>query len=196
MKNLIILLVSFFSIVAITKSSAQPSNPVSRVLVFNGDDIIGIENAVTVPEGKFWTIKATRGVYKFGFPNQQQEIYEYGITENGIPENFKLYESGSNYTNPFILIYEHNLITDTSMGYNSFEQFRDKIKLFPNPTTSEVAFNSEKTYEIQVFDILGNKVVELVGNSINMEHLSNATYVVKALDVETQESLSYKVIKK
>jgi hypothetical protein len=38
--------------------------------------------------------------------------------------------------------------------------------------------------------------MELVGNSINMEHLSNATYIVNALDVETQESLSYKVIKK
>ena len=54
----------------------------------------------------------------------------------------------------------------------------------------------EKTYEIEVFAILGNKVMELVGNSIKMEHLSNATYIVNALDVETQESLSYKVIKK
>ena len=162
----------------------------------DGEDIIGIENAVTVPEAKFWTIKAQRGVYKFGFPNQETEIGNYGITEHGIPENFKLYEYASNYTNPFIIIYEHNLITDSSMGYNDFEQFRDKIKLFPNPTTSEVALNSEKTYEIEVFDILGNKVIELVGNSINMEHLSNATCIVNALDVESRESLSYKVIKK
>ena len=68
------------------------------------------------------------------------------------------------------------------------------MKLFHNPTTSEVALNSEKPYEIKVFDILGNKVMELVGNSINMEH--NATCKVNALGVESQESLGYKVIKK
>jgi hypothetical protein len=38
--------------------------------------------------------------------------------------------------------------------------------------------------------------MELVGNSINMEHLSNATYKVNALGLESQESLGYKVIKK
>ena len=49
--------------------------------------------------------------------------------------------------------------------------------------------------KLRVFDILGNKVMGMTGNSINMEHLSNATYIVNALDVETQESLSYKVIR-
>ena len=46
------------------------------------------------------------------------------------------------------------------------------------------------------FYIFGNKVMELVGNSINTEHLCIATYIVNALNVETQESLGYKVINK
>ena len=58
-----------------------------------------------------------------------------------------------------------------------------------------IALNSEKDYKIEVFDLLGNKVMELTGNTINMKYLSNATYIVNALDLETKETLSYKVIK-
>ena len=34
------------------------------------------------------------------------------------------------------------------------------------------------------------------GNSINMAHLSNSTYIINALDEETNERFLYKVIKK
>ena len=44
--------------------------------------------------------------------------------------------------------------------------------------------------------MLGNKVMELTGNTIDMSHLSSATYIVKAFDKIEQEHLSYKVIKK
>jgi hypothetical protein len=37
--------------------------------------------------------------------------------------------------------------------------------------------------------------MEFKGNSINVEHLSSATYIVNAIDLETKERLSYKVIK-
>ena len=98
--------------------------------------------------------------------------------------------------NAFLILYVHEYASRDLHLATTEAELDNSVKLFPNPTTSEVALNSEKTYEIEVFDILGNKVMELVGNSINMEHLSNATYIVNALDVETQESLSYKVIKK
>ena len=75
------------------------------------------------------------------------------------------------------------------MGYNNdFEPFNDRIKLFPNPTSSEVALNSDKDYQIEVYDLLGNKVMELTGNTIDMEHLSSATYIVNALDLETKRA--------
>ena len=70
-----------------------------------------------------------------------------------------------------------------------------QFNVFPNPTTDMIALNSEKDYKIEVFDLLGNKVMELTGNTINMKYLANATYIVNALDLETQETLSYKVIK-
>ena len=67
--------------------------------------------------------------------------------------------------------------------------------LYPNPTSSLLALNSDKDYDIEVYDMLGNKLMALTGNSINMEHLSTATYIVKATDKSNNEELTYKVVK-
>ncbi len=67
--------------------------------------------------------------------------------------------------------------------------------LYPNPTSSLLALNSDKEYDIEVYDMLGNKLMALTGNSINMEHLSTATYIVKATDKSNNEELTYKVVK-
>ena len=67
--------------------------------------------------------------------------------------------------------------------------------LYPNPTSSLLALNSDKEYDIEVYDMAGNKVMALTGNSIDMSHLSSATYIVKALDKVENEEVSYKVVK-
>jgi len=110
-----------------------------------------------------------------------------------LPSGYGIFYSNSN-ANVYITIYEHNYITDTSLSSTNVE-LPNQIRLFPNPTTSKVALNSDNQYDIEVYDILGNKVMELTGNTIDMEHLSSATYIVNALDTETNERLSYKVIK-
>jgi len=66
---------------------------------------------------------------------------------------------------------------------------------FPNPTTSKVALNSSKDYNIEIFDMVGNKVMETSGNTIDMSILSSAMYIVKAFDKATKETESYKVVK-
>jgi hypothetical protein len=67
--------------------------------------------------------------------------------------------------------------------------------LYPNPTSSLLALNSDKEYDIEVYDMAGNKVMALTGNTIDMSHLSSATYIVKALDKVKNEEVSYKVVK-
>ena len=67
--------------------------------------------------------------------------------------------------------------------------------LYPNPTSSLLALNSDKEYDIEVYDMAGNKVMALTGNTIDMSHLSSATYIVKALDKVENEEVSYKVVK-
>ena len=67
--------------------------------------------------------------------------------------------------------------------------------LYPNPTSSLLALNSDKEYDIEVYDMAGNKVMALTGNTIDMSHLSSATYIVKALDKVENEEVRYKVVK-
>ena len=60
---------------------------------------------------------------------------------------------------------------------------------------SLLALNSDKEYDIEVYDMLGNKLMALTANTIDMSHLSSATYIVKALDKVDNEEVSYKVVK-
>lgn len=89
----------------------------------------------------------------------------------------------------------NGLIECESISTNQQINKKNEYFIYPNPTTNELVLNSDKVYQIEIFDLFGNKVMEFKGNSINVEHLSSATYIVNAIDLETKESLSYKVIK-
>ena len=199
MKKLFTLTIMLITLSMNAQDYAYASNPVSEVVIFKGTDAHGEENALTVPEGGFITFSQKEGDWRFMGPNNEEfnycQIYE---NQTALPTGYKFYFNGDAFgaANSHVIVYAHEYASSGSTFSYTEAELDNSVKLFPNPTTSEVALNSEKTYEIEVFDILGNKVMELVGNSINMEHLSNATYIVNALDVETQESLSYKVIKK
>ena len=101
--------------------------------------------------------------------------------------------------------YIKNYTTDKRKGFSvrfvrdasaaSTKDYSNAITIYPNPTTSIVTVKGGKQYDIEVYDIVGNKVMALSGNTINMAHLSTATYIVNAIDKETNEKLSYKVIK-
>ena len=69
------------------------------------------------------------------------------------------------------------------------------ISIYPNPTTSIVTLQGDKEYDIEVYNLQGNKVMALTGNKIDMSHLSSATYIVRALDKVKNEEVSYKVVK-
>jgi len=201
MKKVLLLLILALTFTGYSQNSNYPapamvSNPVVDVAIFQDYEANGVENALIVPEGTFATIPFAGSYWSWTFPEYDGTAYsitnEYATI---LPEGYKFYNSYPG-DGAIIIVYLHEYASsESTFSYNEVELDKS-VKLFPNPTTSEVALNSEKTYEIEVFDILGNKVMELVGNSINMEHLSNATYIVNALDVESRESLSYKVIKK
>jgi surface protein len=69
------------------------------------------------------------------------------------------------------------------------------ISIYPNPTTSIVTLQGDNEYDIEVYTLQGKKVMALTGNTIDMSHLSSATYIVKALDKVENEEVSYKVVK-
>jgi hypothetical protein len=104
---------------------------------------------------------------------------------------------GHNGGNYFLVINEYSL-DNNSFSFNEPETIQNNYNtpvLFPNPTSSLLALNSDKEYDIEVYDMAGNKVMALTGNTIDMSHLSSATYIVKALDKVENEEVSYKVVK-
>ena len=179
-------------------TQTQVANPVTKVLILPCQDYIQIESAITVPEGKFWTINSTSPDWVFTIPNSQ---LVYGIgAESILPSGSKIFYSNVN-TNcnvnvkSILTALEYSYDSAQGLSYNDVEKLKDRINLFPNPTSSLLALNSDKEYDIEVFDMAGNKVMALTGNSINMEHLSTATYIVKATDKSNNEELTYKVVK-
>lgn len=78
----------------------------------------------------------------------------------------------------------------------SIDEISNTIAIYPNPTTAVVHIEGAKDFEIEVFDILGNKVMQLTGNAVDMTHLATATYILKATDISNNTSRVYKVVKK
>ena len=197
-----ILLLLFVTALFQVNAQYEVSNSVSNVLMVESYDHIGIENAIIVPRGKFWIINPENNVYNVWRLRFLGMTVDYSMSNVGqfvLPEYTQLFfTSGTNPGSSYLLnILEYNYNdTDEGLGFNDVEPLKDRIKLFPNPTTNELALNSDKVYQIEVFDLAGNKVMELKGNTISVEHLSSATYIVNAIDLETKESLSYKVVKK
>ena len=192
MKKALTITMVFMTLIIYAQDYSHVSNPVVGVEIFKGSDALGPDNTITVPDGYFVTFAKEGYEWWWSYPDDSTYIIPID-TNTALPSSYRFF---TYEPTDFLIVYFHEYAASGStFSYNEAE-LNNSVKLFPNPTTSEVALNSEKTYEIQVFDILGNKVMELVGNSISMEHLSNATYIVNALDVESRESLSYKVIKK
>ena len=92
-------------------------------------------------------------------------------------------------------IIEYDLDAQTTALNTNDIKLDNKIQLFPNPTNSRLSLNSEKDYNIEVFDLTGRKIMEAQGNNLDMSNLSKATYIVKAFDKASKETYSYKVIK-
>ena len=126
--------------------------------------------------------------------------------DDGLPIQLYLFPQGTKIYAPslnnslslrVILIYEFSY-SNNSLSHNEPKAIQNNSNspvLFPNPTSSLLALNSNKEYDIEVFDMAGNKVMALTGNNINMAHLSTATYIVKATDKSNNEELTYKVVK-
>lgn len=190
--SLLLIVLCFYS------SFAQFENyPVTNVGIINNADINGVNNAITVPEGKVWkVISGTNIIVRKPNENGFTIALQIGATAYAdyrnymvIPSGYEVYSNSNNYSFNYI---EYDLSQQLS---HAAPKIDNRPTLFPNPTNSMLSLNSDKNYKIQVFDLNGRKLMEQNGNTLNMEHLSNATYVVKAMDVDTKEMLSYKVVK-
>ena len=204
MKNLLLLLL----IVPMFGFGQALNLPVSNVIV-----VTGYGETYTVPQGKVWQLMSSSNysynnggftnstssfpaiddcinfyVPAYNYNTNQASIFGYSVFPSGT--DFQLDDSTCQYSVYTFVEYDLNA---QNLASNVPKQ--TSPTLYPNPTSSLLALNSEKEYDIEVFDMAGNKVMALSGNNINMEHLSTATYIVKATDKSNNEELTYKVVK-
>ena len=113
-------------------------------------------------------------------------------------------EYGDLTENGYVIFNDTDAFGDTEVGImkiinpsliNSSHNVLNSPVFFPNPTSSLLSLNSDKDHDIEVYDMLGNKLMVLTGNSINIEHLSTASYIVKAINKLNNEELTYMVLK-
>ena len=100
-----------------------------------------------------------------------------------------------NFSTNSILLQSYKPVWGTCPTASFDDQNQLFISIYPNPTTSIVTLQGDKDYDIEVYTLQGKKIMALTGNNINMEHLSTATYIVKATDKSNNEELTYKVVK-
>ena len=104
-------------------------------------------------------------------------------------KNSYLYRTNDNKRDGFSVRFVRDASTASTNRYSNV------ITIYPNPTTTIVTLQGDNEYDIEVYTLQGKKVMALTGNSIDMSHLSSATYIVKALDKIENEEVSYKVVK-
>ena len=183
------------------------SNNISKVIILGAFELTENMWNVTddypglVPEGKIWKVKSINEspYHTFTEPNFYWYMnkfgdYFFGLSTNTIlPAGAKIitYPANNSY-NGYVMVEEYSL-NNQNLAYNKSNPTTPT--LYPNPTSSLLALNSDKEYDIEVYDMAGNKVMALTGNTIDMSHLSSATYIVKALDKVENEEVSYKVVK-
>tara|TARA_B110000459_G_scaffold1318_1_gene1407 strand:- start:557 stop:1144 length:588 start_codon:yes stop_codon:yes gene_type:complete len=179
----------------------------SQMLNLPVSDIIGSQGfelyQTTVPVGKAW-----QWVGLSTFSEQTEPNYNvYGrirwLTLSGYTNQYHIFKEGQSLeigynqdfdcVDCFFTFIEYDLDAQ-NLAYNSPN--KTTPTLYPNPTSSLLALNSNKEYYIEVYDMAGNKVMALKGNTIDMSHLSSATYIVRALDKVENEEVSYRVVKK
>jgi hypothetical protein len=172
--------------------------PVSEVInIVGGDFFYGQTDGIYVPNGKVLQLVGIGGGQDSDWANfrviNNNKSYE-GKLEVGFvfSSDSEVYLNSDNWYSSLFSFVMYDLDTQ-NLAYNVPKQTTPT--LYPNPTSSLLALNSDKEYDIEVYDMAGNKVMALTGNTIDMSHLSSATYIVKALDKVKNEEVSYKVVK-
>jgi len=82
-----------------------------------------------------------------------------------------------------------------TLGLNSPEKI--SLGSYPNPVVDYLYFSSNDLYSVEVYNILGAKVSsQKAVNSVDMTNLNKGIYIVKAINNETSNVSTVKVVKK
>ena len=189
MKNLLLLFTLTVASYTYSQITSFDNLPITRIFYLGMSNHYSEAEAITVPPGKLWYINQGSGNSWIN-DNEVKMVIGVGYV---CPAGSKLWKY--NGSSPVFNIIEYDLDAQSVASTDTNLKLDNKMQLFPNPTNSRLSLNSEKDYNIEVFDLSGRKIMEAQGNNLDMSNLSKATYIVKAFDKASKETYSYKVIR-
>jgi OOP family OmpA-OmpF porin len=93
---------------------------------------------------------------------------------------------------PYYYIDDVSVILDTTIGIMEIE--KQNIKIFPNPTTSEITVFGYSPSYLKLVNTVGQTVAESTSNKVSVAHLSQGLYVLQLFDAKGQQVKTEKVI--
>ena len=72
----------------------------------------------------------------------------------------------------------------------------NELSLFPNPTDGIISIRSDKNYQLEIYSVDGKIILKDNGNQIDISALQNGTYFLKITKENTNNSASFKILKK
>lgn len=117
-----------------------------------------------------------------------------GNTNNGTLTNFALTGASSNWMAGSTITNGNTCATLEAVNFDSVSS----IDIYPNPTTSSFNVSIQETATIEIYDMIGKKVLESTihpsSNQIDVSHLNSGVYIVNVI-IDTTPT-TFKLIKK
>ncbi|MBL4651932.1 MAG: T9SS type A sorting domain-containing protein [Flavobacteriales bacterium] len=71
---------------------------------------------------------------------------------------------------------------------------------YPNPTTGNINFDIQSNYQLEIFDIMGRKVLSqllsVTSNSVSVEKLNSGVYLVRITSIDSKQVITQRLVKK
>ena len=72
----------------------------------------------------------------------------------------------------------------------------EELSLFPNPSDGIITLKSDKYYKLEIYSVDGKIILNDFGNQIDISGIQNGTYFLKITEENTNNSASFKILKK
>ena len=142
--------------------------------VYDGANAKIYKNGVLLTtQGRTWNTLNSSDIFKLGRGVGGE--YEF----NGAIDDLKIY--GSALTDTEVT----SLFNNNTLSSSNFQSNNLKLNLYPNPATDLINISLETELKsIEIYSLLGQKVLTSDKNQVNVSNLSKGMYMVRVEDVE------------
>lgn len=113
---------------------------------------------------------------------------------------------GDTFTNQANIYFDFNFPIATNTESTTIQTLEtesflnnNEITIYPNPTSGMLTIQTERNinFNIEIFDIMGKKIAQLQNQAIiDISNINSGMYILKMTDLETNQVISKKIIKK